>query len=122
MKPHNSMQGRQALLHAVAIQDIVEQLPRGRAHTMHMPGSLFVATTVYSRFSLAGVGNVRLPNPVEWRHAVRAKPHEHHVRQSDTLLFVRDDVLSKDSRNIITRNLLYEMNSMQKLFGCLKTR
>ena len=32
--------------HAVAIQDSVEQLPRGRAHSIHFQSSLFAAATV----------------------------------------------------------------------------
>jgi hypothetical protein len=62
----STQEARRALLHAVSIQEIVEQLPRGRAHVIHIPGSLFAAAAVYSVFSLAGLPTVSIPRIVEW--------------------------------------------------------
>jgi hypothetical protein len=58
---------RRALLHATAMVDLIEQLPQGRSHSIHLPASLFAAATVYCAFSLAGHATVELPNPVDWK-------------------------------------------------------
>jgi hypothetical protein len=126
----NTPNGRRALLHAVAIQDIVEQLPRGRAHAIHMPSALFAAATVYSVFSLAGLITVKLPSTVDWKDVVcttndpclDVAEHSGPAISSDTTRYVRDAWTPDFGTLQTTRNLLYEFNSMQKLFGCLSTQ
>ncbi|KAI4728363.1 C2H2 type zinc finger domain protein [Aureobasidium sp. EXF-10728] len=122
---------RRALLHAVAIQDIVEQLPRGRAHVLHMPSSLFAAATVYSVFSLAGYTTVNLPRVVDWKDALFTEVDPCVILgdlagtsagSSTTRRFVRGEKLSGSGYESLTRNLLYELNSMQKLFRCLSSQ
>ncbi|THY78493.1 C2H2 type zinc finger domain protein [Aureobasidium pullulans] len=122
---------RRALLHAVAIQDIVEQLPRGRAHVLHMPSSLFAAATVYSVFSLAGHTTVNLPRIVDWKDALFTEVDPCVILgdlagtsagSSTTRRFVRGEQLSGSGYESMTRNLLYELNSMQKLFRCLSSQ
>ncbi|KAK2792437.1 hypothetical protein FQN52_003372 [Onygenales sp. PD_12] len=147
----NTENARRALLHAVAIQDIVEQLPRGRAHVIHMPSSLFAAATVYSAFCLAGSTRVNLPRTVIWENVVLSPEEEEEEEEgteaeaclalgelagstgvvvgSDTRRYIRgdrddDDDLPAGSSGVVggsnaTRNVLYELNSMQKLFRCL---
>ncbi|KAL2798326.1 C2H2 type zinc finger domain protein [Aspergillus keveii] len=117
---------RRALLHAIAIQDIIEQLPRGRAHVIHMPSSLFAAATVYVVFALAGVANIHLPRTIVWQDALLS-----HADLNLGCESIRPSTGSETSRFVVegrtdsppgvaaTRNLLYEMNSMQKLFRCL---
>lgn len=123
----NSPNGRRALLHAVAIQDIVEQLPRGRAHAIHMPSALFAAATVYSVFSLAGLISVKLPSAVDWKDVVydaSLDGAELSVAAigSDTSRYIYDAWNPEFGTVLTARNLLYEFNSMQKLFGCLSTQ
>jgi len=127
---------RHAILHAVAIQDIVEQLPRGRAHAIHFPSSLFAAATVYTLFLLAGTATVRLPSTVDWADVIYPTNDPcvvlvelaGTVFTSDTARYIRGEPMSSElsgtsaSGMVTTRNLLYEFNSMQKLFGCLKTQ
>jgi hypothetical protein len=138
-----SEDARRALLHAVAIQDAVEQLPRGRAHVLHMPSSLFAAATVYSVFSLAGHGTVVLPRVVDWKDALFTEVDPCVIlgdlagaggggasagSKSVTRRFVRGDLLggagggAAECHQFMTRNLLYELNSMQKLFRCLSSQ
>jgi hypothetical protein len=126
----NSSNGRRALLHAVAIQDIIEQLPRGRAHAIHIPSDLFAAATIYSVFSLAGLITVKLPSAVDWKDAV-CIPNDARtditelsapVIASDTTRYIHNAWNPDFGRVSTTRNLLYESNSMQKLFGCLSTQ
>jgi len=116
---------RIALLHAMAIQEIVEELPRGRAHAIHMPSSLFAAATVYSVFAIAGQPAVKIPGSVIWQDVLSDPdpyvslteiPHST-LNDSDTTRYVRGESLCGSATT--ARNLLYELNSMQKLFRCL---
>jgi hypothetical protein len=122
---------RRALLHAVAIQDIVEQLPRGRAHVLHMPSSLFAAATVYSVFSLAGHTTVNLPRVIDWKDVLFTEVDPCVILgdlagtsagSSTTRRFVRGEKLFGSGYESLTRNLFYELNSMQKLFRCLSSQ
>ncbi|PTU23477.1 hypothetical protein P175DRAFT_0508154 [Aspergillus ochraceoroseus IBT 24754] len=122
----NTEDARRALLHAIAIQDIVEQLPRGRAHVIHMPSSLFSAATVYVVFALAGVANIHLPRTIVWQDALLSHADLNLGCQparpstgSETRRFVTDGRTDSPPGVGAVRNLLYEMNSMQKLFRCL---
>ena len=138
-----SADARRAMLHAAAIQDIVEQLPRGRAHAIHFPSSLFAAATVYTLFLLAGSVTVRLPAAVDWAEVVYPANDPcvalaelaGTVFASDTSRYIRGEPMAGDVGAAaspaaaittaavgVTRNLLYEFNSIQKLFGCLNTQ
>lgn len=117
---------RRTLLHAIAIQDIVEQLPRGRAHVIHIPSSLFAAATVYCVFSLGGQTSVNTPSIVHWQTVlstyfdsslVPGQPDS--ISQSETKRYMRGEYSSIFGKMGTTKNLLYELNSMQKLFRCL---
>ncbi|KAJ5171257.1 uncharacterized protein N7500_004040 [Penicillium coprophilum] len=128
----DSSDARRAVLHAVAIQDIVEQLPRGRAHVVHMPSSLFAAATIYVVFSLAGVATVNLPRNIVWQDALLSYSdlnlgHEdiQPLSGSETKRFVENGNGTSSvplSIGGAVRNLLYELNSMQKLFRCLSSQ
>lgn len=121
---------RRALLHAIAIQDIVEQLPRGRAHAIHMPSSLFAAATVYSVFSLAGVNAIQFPSMIDWKQVLYLEDQSSAgiaeladlATNLDTTHFIKGEYVSTRAMTATSRNLLYELNSMQKLFGCLSTQ
>ena len=158
---------RRALLHSVAIQDIVEQLPRGRAHVIHMPSSLFAAATVYIVFCFAGATRINLPRTVSWEDVVVLPATAHttpnsapnsqgtfteteacltlgelaastpatgtaagatnsSTAENNTRRYIHGDcgpadgsLASSASSPCATRNVLYELNSMQKLFRCL---
>ena len=121
----NSEDARRALLHAIAIQDIIEQLPRGRAHVIHMPSALFAAATIYVVFSLAGLATVHLPQSVVWQDAI-LYPSDSNLGSDDirpsgseTRRFVELGRRDFSSGVGAVRNLLYELNSIQKLFRCL---
>ena len=140
MKWVHTDDARRALLHAIAIQDIIEQLPRGRAHVIHMPSSLFAAATIYLVFSLAGVATVHLPASIVGQDALLTRSDLNLGSNSDMRLapgsgsetrrFVEggrrpDDHTSPTSTTTTpsmvgaVRNMLYELNSIQKLFRCL---
>jgi hypothetical protein len=124
-------EARKAVLHATAIQEIVEQLPRGRAHAIHMPASLFSAATVYAAFSLAStMQTVRVPSPVIWQDVLSAEVDQPYFTLaelsnpalgSDTVRYIRGES-NFFGAGSSTRNLLYELNSIQKLFRCLSSQ
>lgn len=125
----NTEDARRALLHAIAIQEIVEQLPRGRAHVIHIPSSLFASATVYCVFSLAGQTTVNLPSVVDWQ-SVLSSGYDNISGSidglgeggnvSETKKYIRGEYSSIfGAQGGASKNLLYELNSMQKLFRCL---
>jgi hypothetical protein len=128
----SSEDARRAVLHAVAIQDIVEQLPRGRAHAVHMPSSLFAAATIYVVMSLAGGATVNLPRNIVWQDALLTHSDlnlgDQDIRPpsgAETRRFVEGGSRTPSLRLSTSggvRNLLYELNSMQKLFRCLSSQ
>ncbi|KUJ07826.1 uncharacterized protein LY89DRAFT_789492 [Mollisia scopiformis] len=123
----NTEDARRALVHAIAIQEIVEQLPRGRAHVIHIPSSLFASATVYCVFSLAGQTTVRLPAVVDWQSVLSTRYEDVGSGQlgeggdvCETRKYVRGEYAAGVfGATGAGKNLLYELNSMQKLFRCL---
>ncbi|KAF2666591.1 C2H2 type zinc finger domain protein, partial [Microthyrium microscopicum] len=115
---------RKALLHAAAIQDIIEQLPRGRAHAIHMPSALFSATTIYAAFSSAAIRTIKVPVSIVWQDSLLDVDQPYFTLAemsnpalgSDTVRFIRGEALLRVGTN---KNLFYELNSIQKLFRCL---
>ncbi|OBT48809.1 hypothetical protein VE00_00682 [Pseudogymnoascus sp. WSF 3629] len=126
----NSEDSRRALLHAIAIQEMVEQLPRGRAHVIHIPSCLFSAATIFSVFALAGIAQVNLPSVVDWKYLVSRADDASVVMtalaeasvSSETKRFVMGEHPSMFGVGGASRNLMYELNSMQKLFRCLTSQ
>jgi hypothetical protein len=125
----NTEDARRALLHAIAIQEIVEQLPRGRAHVIHIPSSLFASATVYCVFSLAGLTTVNLPSSVDWQsvlssgyESVPLLGNSDATDASETRRYIRGEMSSLFGSVGTAENLLYELNSMQKLFRCLSSQ
>ena len=122
----NTEDARKALLHAIAVQEIIEALPRGRAHVIHIPSSLFAAATIYCVFSLGGLTTVNIPSLVDWQTVLSANYESclvpgqpDSISQSETKRYMRGDYSPVFGAQGATKNLLYELNSMQKLFRCL---
>jgi hypothetical protein len=113
--------GRKALLHATAIQNIVEQLPSGRAHAVHTPSSLFAAATIYGVYAFTGAPHVRYPSVIEWKDVARAGDHPLSV-QSETIEYVNSGQLSMQHAAATSKNVLYELNSIQKHFRSMATQ
>ena len=119
-----------ALLHAIAIQEMVEQLPRGRAHVIHVPSCLFSVATIFTVFVLAGIAQVNLPSVVDWKYLVSRNEDPSVILtglsgtsvSSETKRFIMGEHPSMFGVGGATRNLLYELNSMQKLFRCLTSQ
>lgn len=122
-----SVDARRALIHAVAIQEVTERLPLGRAYAIHIPSSLFAAAIVYSAFSLAGTPVFVIPQAIDWTDALASEsefnpdgymPTLLAADQSDTKGFLRGEF--RPSNPVpLTRNTSYDLNSVQKLLRCL---
>lgn len=65
-----SLDGRKALLHAIAVQGIVETITRGRPHIVHMRSSLFDGAKIYAAAAFAGKSGVRIPKTIGWEQTV----------------------------------------------------
>jgi len=126
----NTEDARRALLHAIAIQEIIEQLPRGRAHVIHIPSSLFASATVYCVFTLAAQTTVHLPSIVDWQSVLSSGYESCSISSeageagdaNETKRYVRGEYALQGFGARMpgaAKNLLYELNSMQKLFRCL---
>lgn len=90
-----------------------------------MPSSLFAAATIYGLFSLVGQQNVRLPKSVEWQDVVLDTPDLQNLTSDtnhSTSHFIVDNRFSAGPASISSRNVFYELNSIQKLFRALATQ
>jgi hypothetical protein len=59
---------RIALLHAISIREIVENLPLNRLHALHVPAAIFGAATVFSGHLICDKAEVRVPSIGNWKH------------------------------------------------------
>jgi hypothetical protein len=113
----NTPAARRALLHTVAIWEILQQLPFGRAHAIHIPASIFAAAVIYTSFCLAGTSIVSVPSVTDWERIMSidlesTAPHfggmyqgpDQQVRQ----YLISQSDFSKDAPP--KRNLLYDLN------------
>jgi hypothetical protein len=117
-----SVGGLRALLHAIAIQDIVKRLPLGQSHAIHIPAAIFSAVTIYSAHCLAGSPTVVIPDPVQWQDVWSVEMSDNFpVFDSVVSTFLRGK-LSNAERNTSTRNLLYDLNSVQITLGSISSR
>ncbi|KAF1985331.1 C2H2 type zinc finger domain protein [Aulographum hederae CBS 113979] len=126
----SSRDARKALLHAAAIQDIMEQIPPVRGYAIHLPMSLFKAVIIYLSYSIGAGSTVPLPRTIDWSDVLGRPSNPREERFSDDLEslapsstegFVKG-TLRQDPTRFVSRNLLYELNSMQNLMGCLASQ
>jgi hypothetical protein len=57
---------RRALLHAFAIRDIVQNLPLGRSHAIHIPFAIFMAGTIQAAFMADNTLELTVPSVIDW--------------------------------------------------------
>ena len=113
--------GRKALLHATAIQNIVEHLPSGRAHAVHTPSSLFAAATIYGVYAFTGAAHVRYPSVIDWKDVARSGD-DFVTGQSETIQYVTSGHISLQYATTTSKNVFYELNSVQKHFRSMATQ
>jgi hypothetical protein len=103
-----------ALLHCMAILEIVEKLPLGRSHSIHLPAAIFAVSTVYSARCLSGFPVVTTPRTFSWGNIWKVDPEcARDLSTSDTEVEIYlAGRLSKVGLNSCTKNLMYELNTL----------
>jgi hypothetical protein len=109
-------EAKRALLHAVAIWDILQDLPLGRPHAIHVPASIFSAAMIYCAYCMAGVPVVQVPVVKCWRSVMEGALGTDKAVLSAEDLQVRQYFTKQLDpsrfRGGGTRNLLYDLNSL----------
>jgi hypothetical protein len=112
-----SVDGLRALLHAMAIQDLVERLPLGRSHAIHLPAAIFAVATIYSARCLAGFPTVLVPNALPWQDVWSISE----AFNGDVEAFLHNKP-GEMSCELTTRNLMYDLNSLQITLSSISLR
>lgn len=121
-----SPDGLRALLHATAIQEIVEAMPLRRLHAIHLPSAIFSVATIYSARCLAGIHSISVPRNVRWEALWDVKIADtSHVKNARDIalqdfLHARHSVFN--GFNSHTKNLMYELNSLQVTLSSISSR
>lgn len=113
---------RRALLHSMAIQDIIERLPLGRSHVLHLPAAVFAASTIYSGFCLGGASSVFYPNQFRWEDvwSYDAANASQTIRIQEPIIvtFLQGRYCSEPPGST-SKNLIYDLNSLQVILKSL---
>jgi hypothetical protein len=116
-----------AVLHALAIQDIVERMPLGRSHAIHLPSAIFAVSTIYSARCIGGFHSISAPRSVNWESVWELDPSE--TAQLNTFMGLDKDMkaflngeFSRSTPNTTTKNLMYELNSLQITLNSISSR
>jgi hypothetical protein len=107
---------RRALLHAIAIWDILQDLPLGRLQLINVPASIFTAAMIYCAYCIAGVSIVQAPAVKNWQVVTAADP-ESSANGAVSADFEVANFLTKQHDALRlpgtpVRNLLYDLNSL----------
>ncbi|KAK0112159.1 hypothetical protein ONS96_001416 [Cadophora gregata f. sp. sojae] len=120
-----SVNGMRAVIHALAIQDIVEKMPFSRAHAIHIPAAIFAVSTIYSARSIAGFPTITTPRAFKWE-SVWGSDLDAQANVSDPATIDMNRFLScrysSTTPNSITKSLMYELNSLQINLNSISSR
>ena len=116
-----------AVLHALAIQHIVEKMPLGRSHAIHLPSAIFAVSTIYCGRCIGGFPTISTPRNISWETVWEVDVSE--MTQSNTLIpldrkmraFLNGEY-SRSTPNATTTNLVYELNSLQIILNSISSR
>lgn len=110
---------RRALLHSIAIWEILQDLPLGRSYAINVPASIFTAAIVYCAYCVAGVSVTQAPSVKDWQIIVGFGPEPlgnaaNWESYADTdvanWLIQQNDALRLPGTPV--RNLLYDLSSL----------
>ena len=121
-----SDEGLRALLHSMAIQDLVDRLLLGRSHTIHLPAAIFSVASIYSARCMADKASVVVPPSIRWEDAwgvesQNATNFDNIPPNNDTNEFMQGKYATNPGKSLI-RNLKYELNSLQIMLGSISLR
>ena len=114
-----SIDGLRALLHALAIQDLVERLPLGRSHAIHLPAAIFAVATIYSTMCLAGCSSITVPENVSWEEVWGLLDSADGFGDINAFLHNKPGEIRGGSS---VRRLLYDLNSLQITLSSISLR
>ncbi|KAH6665576.1 C2H2 type zinc finger domain protein [Halenospora varia] len=122
-----SVDGHRALLHALAIQDLVETLPLGRSHAIHLPAAIFDAGTILAGRCLAGLHQIAYPTEVSWSNVWAVEgtgvsdPVGDSLETSEIEDFLQGSYTGRTSVSR-TRNLMYDLNALQLILKSVSSK
>ncbi|KAN0122900.1 hypothetical protein V8E51_001226 [Hyaloscypha variabilis] len=122
-----SQDALKAVVHAFAIQAIVEKMPLGRSHAIHLPSAVFAVSTIYSARCIGGSPSISIPVSISWETvwygnmAETGQLDTPRTVDSDTKAFLNGEY-SRATPNSITKNLMYELNSLQITLNTISSR
>jgi hypothetical protein len=122
-----SVDALRAVLHALAIQDIVEKMPLGRSHAIHLPTAIFAVSTIYSARCIGGFPSISTPKRFSWESVWgveltdAAELNTFTNPDKDMESFLNCEY-SRSTPNSTTKNLLYELNSLQITLNSISSR
>jgi len=126
-----SSEARRALLHAVAILNLSENMTLGRAYPAHLPACLFAAATIFTAHCRYGEQSMAIPAEIDWEvvwnhsrnvdgYLSSTDSSDPLVRSSDTFKFVADGGNLKGE--IKTVNLRYSLLTLQMLLQAISSQ
>jgi hypothetical protein len=116
-----------AVLHALAIQDIVERMPLGHSHAIHFPSAIFAVSTIYSARCIGGFPSISAPRTVGWETVWEvdlpgtAQLNPLMTPNENAKAFLNGEY-SRSTPNATTKNLVYELNSLQITLNSISSR
>jgi hypothetical protein len=117
----SNMHVRIALLHAISIREIVENLPLNRLHALHVPAAIFGAATVFSGHLICGQAEVRVPLIRNWKHLMEMQRGE-----SDEELIASLNCHfspgTRDQREYQSHGIGYTLNTLQVIMKSVSLR
>lgn len=114
-----SPDGMRAVLHSLAIQKIVEKMPLGRSSAIHLPAAIFAVATVYSARCIAGSSMITAPKNFTWESVWNV--NDSGPTEPSTQAFLSCNY-AKTAPNSRTKNLMYEINSLQLTLNSISSR
>jgi hypothetical protein len=115
-----STDGLRAVLHSLAIKEIVEMMPLGRSSGIHLPAAIFAVATIYNARCLAGFSLITAPKNFTWESVWGNDSPEHADASIQTFLSRRYH--AKTAQQSRTKNLMYEINSLQITLNSISSR
>ncbi|CZR64180.1 related to C2H2 type zinc finger domain protein [Phialocephala subalpina] len=115
-----SPDGMRAVLHSLAIQEIVEKIPLGRSSGIHLPAAIFAVATIYSTRCIAGFSMITAPRTFTWE-SVWDVNDSGNLADPAIQAFLSCSY-AKTAQHSRTKNLMYEINSLQITLNSISSR
>ncbi|KAK5057510.1 hypothetical protein LTR84_011510 [Exophiala bonariae] len=110
---------RRALLHAFAIRDLIQKLPVGRSHVIHLPYAIFMAAAIQAAFMVENFQVIAVPAIIDWdivwqdgnATSVGASP-VNDISSLETQQFLQNTFAPVNTRNL-SRKMSLELHNLR---------